>query len=129
MLDVSVSTVDNYLKSFLVGSGSMASPASGSLLAPNVFTNTNYRTLLYLWWDECGGSNGSCDANNAAPNLLYGTPVKKGYVSPDTTGIDEYAAVRTIENNWGLSPIAQGDTAEASAGYMINDIFTSGNSG
>src|SRR5213594_1093108 len=129
MQDVSVSTGDNYLKSFLVGSGSMAGPASGSLLASNVFTNANYRTLLYLWWDECGGSNGSCDANNASPNLLYGTPAKKGYVSPDTTGIDEYAALRTIENNWGFSPLAQGDTAAANAGYMFNDIFTSGGSG
>src|SRR2546425_580950 len=127
MHDVSVSTGDNYLKSFLVGSGSIASPASGSLLASNVFTNTNYRTLLYLWWDECGGSNGSCDANNASPNLLYGTPVKKGYVSPDLTGIDEYAAVRTIENNWGFSPLAQGDTAAANAGYTFNDVFASRN--
>jgi len=126
MHDVSVSTGDNYLESFLVGSGSIASPASGSLLASNVFTNPSYRTLLYLWWDECGGSNGSCDANNASPNLLYGTPVKKGYVSPDLTGIDEYAAVRTIENNWGFSPLAQGDTAASSAGYMFNDVFASG---
>src|SRR3989475_712608 len=126
MHDVSVSTGDNYLKSFLVGSGSIASPASGSLLATNVFTNPNYHTLLYLWWDECGGSNGSCDANNASPNLLYGTPVKKGYVSPDLTGIDEYAALRTIENNWGFSPLAQGDTAAANAGYMFNDVFSSG---
>jgi len=126
MHDVSVSTGDSYLKSFLVGSGSIASPASGSLLASNVFTNPSYRTLLYLWWDECGGSNGSCDSNNASPNLLYGTTVKKGYVSLDTTGIDEYAAVRTIENNWGVSPLAQGDTAAASAGYMFNDIFSSG---
>ncbi len=126
MHDVSVSTGDSYLKSFLVGSGSIASPASGSLLASNVFTNPSYRTLLYLWWDECGGSNGSCDSNNASPNLLYGTTVKKGYVSPDTTGIDEYAAIRTIENNWGFSPLAQGDTAAANAGYMFNDIFSSG---
>src|SRR5436309_12375557 len=126
MHDVSVSTGDNYLESFLVGSGSIASPASGSLLASNVFANPNYRTLLYLWWDECGGSNGSCDANNASPNLLYGTPVKKGYVSPDLAGIDEYAAVRTIENNWGFSPLAQGDTAAANAGYMFNDVFASG---
>src|SRR6058998_2047826 len=129
MHDVSVSTGDSYVKSFLVGSGSIASPASGSLLASNVFTNPSYRTLLYLWWDECGGSNGSCDANNASPNLLYGTTVKKDYVSLDTTGIDEYAAVRTIENNWGISPLAQGDTAAANAGYMFNDIFTSGGSG
>jgi len=127
MHDVSVSTGDNYLKSFLVGSGSIASPSSGSLLATNVFTNPNYHTLLYLWWDECGGSNGSCDANNASPNLLYGTPVKKGYVSPDLTGIDEYAALRTIENNWGFSPLAQGDTAAANAGYTFNDVFASGN--
>src|SRR6059036_1294572 len=126
MHDVSVSTGDSYVKSFLVGSGSIASPASGSLLASNVFTNPSYRTLLYLWWDECGGSNGSCDSNNASPNLLYGTPVKKGYASPDATGIDEYAAIRTIENNWGFSPLAQGDTAAANSGYMFNDIFTSG---
>jgi len=128
MHDVSVSTGDSYLQAFLVGSGSIASPASGSLLASNVFTNPSYRTLLYLWWDECGGSNGSCDANNASPNLLYGTTVKKGYVSLDTTGIDEYAAVRTIESNWGISPLAQGDTAAANAGYMFNDVFTSGGS-
>src|SRR3989441_581701 len=127
MHDVSVSTGDSYLKSFLVGAGSIASPASGSLLASNVFTNPAYRTLLYLWWDECGGSNGSCDSNNASPNLLYGTTVKKGYVSPDLTGIDEYAAVRTIENNWGFSPLAQGDTAAANAGYTFNDVFASRN--
>ena len=126
MHDVSVSTGDSYLKGFLVGSGSIASPASGSLLFSNVFTNPGYRTLLYLWWDECGGSNGSCDSNNAVPNLLYGTPVKKGYVSPDTTGIDEYASLRTIENNWGFSPMARGDTATSSPGYMFNDVFASG---
>ena len=125
MHDVSVSTGDSYLRSFLVGSGSITSPASGSLLASNVFTNSGFRTLLYLWWDECGGSNGSCDSNNDAPNLLYGTPVKKGYVSPDTTGIDEYASLRTIENNWGFLPLAQGDTAASNAGYMFNDVFGS----
>src|SRR5207249_7044425 len=69
------------------------------------------------------------DANTAAPKLLYGTTDKQGYVSPDTTEIDEYAAVRTIENNWGLSPLAQGDTAAANAGYTFNDVFTSGGSG
>ena len=125
MDDVSVSIGDSYLKSFLVGSGSITSPASGSLLASSVFTNPTYRTLLYLWWDESGGSNGSCDSNNAVPNLLYGTPVQKGYVSSDLTGIDEYAALRTIENNWGFSPLAQGDTAAASARYMFNDVFAS----
>src|SRR5213080_1517305 len=127
MHDNSISTGDSYLKSFLVGSGSLTNPASGSLLASNLFTNTNYRTLLYLWWDECGGSNGSCNSNNAAPNLLYGTPVKKGYVSKDTTGIDEYASLRTIANNWGFSPIAQGDVAAANSGYMFNDVFSSSN--
>ncbi|MBO0888178.1 PKD domain-containing protein, partial [Candidatus Bathyarchaeota archaeon] len=126
MHDVSVSTGDSYLQSFLVGSGSISSPASGSLLASNVFTNPNYRTVLYLWWDECGGHNGSCDGNNDAPNLLYGTPVKKGYVSPDTTGIDEYASIWTIENNWGFAPLGQGDTAAKSNNYQFNDIFNSG---
>src|SRR4029077_12337523 len=125
MHDVSVSTGDSYLKSFLVGSGSIASPASGSLLASGLFTNPTYHTLLYLWWDECGGSNGSCDSNNDAPNLLFGPTVKQGYVSQDTTGFDEYASIWTIESNWGLSPLAQGDTAAKSAGYIFNDIFTS----
>src|SRR5690348_11350665 len=92
MHDNSVSSGDSYVKSFLVGSGSITAPASGSLLASNVFTNPNFRTVLYLWWDECGGSNGSCDSNNAVPNLLYGSTVKKGYVSPDLTGMDEYAS-------------------------------------
>src|SRR5467141_532076 len=125
MHDNSVSSGDSYVKSFLVGSGSLTAPASGSLLASNVFTNPAFRTLLYLWWDECGGSNGSCDINNAAPNLLYGPTVKKGYVSPDLTGMDEYASLWTIENNWGFSPLAQGDTAAKNAGYMFNDVFTS----
>src|SRR5213594_407982 len=126
MHDNSVSSGDSYVKSFLVGSGSLVAPASGSLLASSVFTNPTFRTLLYLWWDECGGSNGSCDSNNAAPNLLYGPTVKKGYVSPDLAGMDEYASLWTIENNWGFSPLAQGDTAAANSGYMFNDIFTSG---
>ena len=125
MHDNSVSSGDSYVKSFLVGSGSLTAPASGSLLASNVFTNPIFRTVLYLWWDECGGSNGSCDSNNAAPNLLYGPTVKKGYVSPDLTGMDEYASLLTIENNWGFSPLAQGDTAAKNAGYMFNDVFTS----
>jgi hypothetical protein len=128
MHDVSVQVGDSYLQSVLVGSGSMASPASGSLLASSLFTNPSYHTLLYLWWDECGGNNGSCDGNNDAPNLFYGSMVKKGYVSPDSAGIDEYACLWTLENNWSLPTLAQGDAAAKSAGYNINDIFTSGGS-
>ena len=125
MHDVSVSTGDSYLKSFLVGSGSIGVPGSGSLLASSLFTNPSYHTLLYLWWDECGGGNGSCDSNNAVPNLLFGPTVKKGYVSQDLTGMDEYASLWTIENNWGLSPLAQGDTTAKNSGYIFNDVFTS----
>jgi PKD repeat protein len=123
MHDVSVSTGDSYLQSFLVGSGRIASPATGSLLASSLFTSSSYRTLLMLWWDECGGSNGSCDSNNSAPNLFYGTPVKRGYVSPDTVGIDEYALAWTLESNFGLSPLAQGDRAAQASNYQLNDIF------
>jgi PKD repeat protein len=124
MHDVSVSVGDSYLKSFLVGSGSITSPAGGSLLASNLFTNTSFHTMLYLWWDECNGINGACDSNNDAANLMYGTPVKKGYVSPDTTGIDEYASLYTLEKNWGISPLAQGDKAAQANNYQISDIFT-----
>lgn len=129
MHDVSVSTGDNYLQSVLVGSGSITSPATGSLLASKLFTDSSYHTLLYLWWDECGGNNGSCDSNNDTPNLFYGSMVKHAYVSSDPSGMDEYASLWTIESNWGLSPLAQGDMAAQSSGYAFNDIFTSGGSG
>jgi len=128
MHDVSVQVGDSYLQSFLVGSGSITGPASGSLLASNLFTNPSFHTLLYLWWDECGGNNGSCDSNNDTPNLFYGSMVKQAYVSSDSTGIDEYACLWTIENNWGLLPLAVGDIAAQTLGYNVNDIFTTGGS-
>lgn len=129
MHDVSVSTGDSYLQSVLVGSGSITSPATGSLLASKLFTDSTFHTLLYLWWDECGGNNGSCDSNNDTPNLFYGSMVKHAYASPDSTGMDEYASLWTIESNWGLSPLAQGDAAAKSSGYAFNDIFTNGGNG
>lgn len=129
MHDVSVSTGDSYLQTVLVGSGSITSPGTGSLLATKLFTDSTYHTLLYLWWDECGGNNGSCNSNNDAPNLFYGSMVKHAYVSPDSTGMDEYASLWTIESNWGISPLAQGDTAAQSSGYAFNDIFTNGGNG
>src|SRR6059058_6105405 len=52
MHDNSISTGDSYLKSFLVGTGTISSPASGSLLGSSLFTSSSYRTLLYIWWDE-----------------------------------------------------------------------------
>src|SRR5437867_836737 len=84
------------------------------------FTDTSSDSNVFA------GSSVSTSTFISAPNLLYGTPVKRGYVSPDTAGIDEYASLWTIENNWGFSPLAQGDTAAANSGYMFNDIFTSG---
>ncbi len=109
MHSVSISTGDLYLKSFLVGSGSISTPSSGSLLASNLFTNPTYRTLLYLWWDEYDPS----------PNILYGpnTGVKPGYVSPANT-YDEYASLHTLENNWGLPTLL--DSANAP---LLSDIF------
>src|SRR2546427_7126747 len=52
MHDNSISTGDSYLKSFLVGTGTISSPASGSLLGSSLFTSSSYRTMLYIWWDE-----------------------------------------------------------------------------
>src|SRR5438105_4418172 len=61
MHDNSVSSGDSYLKSFLVGTGSVSSPSSGSLLASNLF-GAGHRALLVLWWDEYDPS----------PILFYG---------------------------------------------------------
>src|SRR2546428_512077 len=52
MHDNSVSSGDSYLKKFLVGNGTVLSPGSGSLLSSSLFGNSQYRTLLYLCWDE-----------------------------------------------------------------------------
>src|SRR5437870_11069303 len=94
MHDNSIRTGDSYLQTFLVGSGTISSPAAGSLLASSLFTGSSYHSLLYLWWDEYDPS----------PNILYGGMVNKGYVSTSST-YDEYSSLRTIDSNWGLSSL------------------------
>jgi PKD repeat protein len=126
MHDGSVSAADSYLKSFLVGSGTVASPAAGSLLASNLFTKD--RTLLWIWWDECGVSNGdglTCDGNSDSPNVFYGSMVKPGYTS--SLQYNEYSELATIENDWGLPLLANAASPPANANgagpATISDIF------
>ncbi len=100
MHDNSIQTGDSYLQSFLVGTGTVASPAPGSLLASNLF-QPGHRTLLYLWWDEYDPS----------PNLFYGTGVvKQSYVSTGNL-YDEYSSLRLLENNWALPTLTINDAA------------------
>src|SRR5436309_2318590 len=106
MHDNSVSSGDSYLKKFLVGNGTVLSPASGSLLASSLFRNSQYRTLLYLWWDEYDPS----------PNVEYGSMIKKGYTS--TASYDEFSSLRMIENNWNLGTLMSSANA-----LPIPDIF------
>ena len=106
MHDNSVSSGDSYLKKFLVGNGTVLSPASGSLLASSLFRNPQYRTLLYLWWDEYDPS----------PNVEYGSMIKKGYTS--TASYDEFSSLRMIENNWNLGTLMSSANA-----LPIPDIF------
>src|SRR5438132_3856107 len=70
MHDNSVQTGDSYLQSFLVGTGTVTNPATGSLLASNLF-QAGQRTLLVLWWDEY----------DPAPILLYGPMIKQPFIS------------------------------------------------
>jgi PKD repeat protein len=97
MHDNSVSSGDAYIKGFLVGSGTISSPATGSLFASTLF-QPGHRTLFVLWWDE----------NNQPPELFYGSNVKKAYVS-NTPAYDHYALLRLIENNWRLSSLTTND--------------------
>lgn len=87
---------DSYLQQLLVGSGSLASPASGSLLSTSLFTNPNSRTLLWIWWDE-----GQGPGYGLAANLEYGSMIRRGYTS-QSNSYDEYSTLQTIENNWNL---------------------------
>jgi PKD repeat protein len=100
MHDNSVQTGDAYLHDFLVGStGSLASPASGSLLASNLF-KPGHRTMLLLWWDEY----------DPAPILFYGTMVKQALISTSNL-YDEYSVLHLFENNWALPTLTTNDVA------------------
>jgi PKD domain len=104
----SVATGDAYIQQLLVGSGTISSPASGSVLASNLFSTPG--TFLYLWWDEYDPS----------PNVEYGSMVKAGYTS--TGGYTEYNSLHTIEANWGLPYL----TSVVSGDASMSDIFGSG---
>ena len=97
MHDNSVSSGDAYIKNFLVGTGSIGSPAAGSLFASGLF-QPGHRTLFVLWWDE----------NSQPPELFYGSNVKQGYVS-STPAYDHFSLLRLIENNWGLTTLTSND--------------------
>jgi len=100
MHDNSVQTGDSYLHDFLVGStGSLASPAGGSLLASNLF-KPGHRTMLVLWWDEY----------DPAPILFYGSMVKQTFISTSNL-YDEFSILHLFENNWAISTLAANDAA------------------
>ena len=111
MHDNTVSSGDSWLKSFLVGSGSIASPASGSLLSSTLFTNPSFHTLLWIWWDEYDPS----------PNIQYGSMISKGFISTSNNW-DEYSQLRMIENNWELPTLSY----DAQAPIMTDILGTGG---
>ena len=100
MHDNSISSGDSWAQSFLVGSGTITNPASGSLLATSLFTNSNFHTLLWIWWDEYDPS----------PNIEYGKMVSKGFIS-QSNNWDEYSLLRMIEDNWGLPTLSNDSQA------------------
>ena len=103
MHDNSIQTGDTYLHNFLVGStGSLGSPASGSLLASNIF-QSGHRTLLLFWWDEY----------DPAPILFYEPGVvKQAYISSSDL-YDEFSILHLMENNWALPTLTANDAAAA----------------
>ncbi len=111
MHDNTVSSGDSWLKSFLVGSGSIASPASGSLFSSGLFTNPSFHTLLWIWWDEYDPS----------PNIQYGPMISKGFISTSNNW-DEYSQLRMIENNWGLPTLSY----DAQSPVMTDILGTGG---
>ncbi|OLE92098.1 MAG: hypothetical protein AUF79_00445 [Crenarchaeota archaeon 13_1_20CM_2_51_8] len=113
MHDNTVSSGDSWLKSFLVGSGSIASPASGSLLSSALFTNPSFHTLLWIWWDEYDPS----------PNIQYGSMISKGFISTSNNW-DEYSQLRMIENNWELPTLSYDAQAP-----IMTDILGTGSPG
>jgi PKD repeat protein len=109
MHDNSVSSGDAYVQTLLVGTGTISSPSSNSVLGSNLFKTPG--TFLYLWWDEYDPS----------PNVEYGSMIKVGYTS--TGGYTEYNSLHTIEANWGLPYI----TSVVSGDSYMSDIFGTSN--
>jgi len=107
MHDNSVSTGDAYIQTLLVGTGSLSSPSSNSVLGTSLFKTPG--TFLYLWWDEYDPS----------PNVEYGSMIKIGHTS--TGGYTEYDSLHSIEANWGLPYI----TSVVSGDSGMTDIFGS----
>jgi hypothetical protein len=105
MHDNSVSSGDAYVKTLLVGTGTISSPSANSVLGSSLFKTPG--TFLYLWWDEYDPS----------PNVEYGSMIKVGYTS--TGGYTEYNSLHTIEANWGLPYI----TSVVSGDSFMSDIF------
>ena len=97
----SIQTGDSYLHDLLVGpSGSLANPATSSVLASNLF-KAGHRTILMLWWDEF----------DPAPFLLYQPGIiKQSYIS-SSDSYDEFSILHTIENNWSLPNLTANDAA------------------
>jgi hypothetical protein len=112
MHDNSIQSGDAYLKSFLVGTGTLAAPASGSLLAANLF-QSGHRTMLLLWWDEY----------DPAPILFYGTMAKHGFISSSDL-YDEFSILHLMENNWALPTLTSNDAAAS----PITEIYGSSTS-
>jgi PKD repeat protein len=100
MHDNSIQTGDSYLQSFLVGSGSLSSPSSGSLLASSLF-QPGHRTLLMLWWDEYDPS----------PQLLYSPTLLTSSSIDNGNSYTEYSWLHLIEQNWGLPTLTSNDAA------------------
>ena len=109
MHDNSIQTGDSYLHDLLAGtSGTLSSPAAGSVLASNLF-KTGHRTVLMVWWDEY----------DIAPFLLYGPGlVKQGHISSSDL-YDEFSILHTFENNWSLSTLTSNDAVAATMTEMF----------
>ncbi len=63
-------------------------------------TAARRRTLLVVVWDEGGGKDNSVLA------MLFGDVIKPGRYG---TALTHYSVLRTIEENFGLAPLADGD--------------------
>jgi hypothetical protein len=84
---------------------------------PALFATPGFRdgrSLLVVTYDEAEGSN------PRVMTVLAGPSVKSGYRS--STPYDHYSLLRTVEDDFGFSPLATGD---ASARAM-NEFFVSG---
>jgi len=88
-----------------------------AILGTSTFTNTNYRSALFLTFDEGGSTNPS----DYVYTVMAGPQAKASYSS--NAPYTHYSWLKTVESDWGLSCLSNGCSPSVS---VMSEFFVPG---